>query len=92
MNSQSYSTRFQLKAAPMVVGAVLLGTGAMVGMAGLIVGGTAVLSGARKWFMEVGEQARQAAEAEWGKQPKVMMPSGSRAMAGNGMPARTGHA
>ena len=90
MNTQSYSTPFKLKAAPMIVGAVLLGTGSLIGIAGMIVGGHAIMSGARRWFWGLAEQAPQAAaKPKWGQQAKVDMPAGSQPMQGNGARARS---
>jgi hypothetical protein len=45
--------KFQLNGAPMVVGAVLIGVGGLIGMSGLIVGGTALMSATRRWFREL---------------------------------------
>jgi hypothetical protein len=45
--------KFQLNSAPIVVGAVLIGVGGLIGMSGLIVGGTALMSATRRWFREL---------------------------------------
>ena len=93
MNTNSYSARLQLKAAPMMTGIVLVGTGGLICMAGLIVGGTAVCSATRKWFRAQDVQSSQAVKPKWGKRPKVTM-TASPAMNGNGSgaPVRSGHA
>lgn len=99
MNTQSYS-EFQLKATPMVVGAVLLGTGCIIGISGMIVGGHAVMSGARRWFRGMadgmGDQPAQAMKPamkpKWGSQAKVAMTAGTQAMQGNGTRVRSGRA
>jgi hypothetical protein len=94
MNTLSYSNRFPLKAAPMTTGVVLLGTGSLIGMAGLIVGGHALMSASRRWFLELADhpQQRQAVKQRWAKQPKVAMTPEAPAMAGNGTHARSGRA
>jgi hypothetical protein len=94
MNTLSYSNRFPLKAAPMTTGVVLLGTGSLIGMAGLIVGGHALMSASRRWFMAMADQPqqRQSMKPRWAKQPKVTMPAEPPAMAGNGTHARSGRA
>lgn len=89
MNTQSYST-YKLKATPMIVGAVLFGTGSLIGISGMIVGGHAVMSAARRWFYDLADQPPQAAaKTKWGQQAKVAMPTGSQAMHGNGSRARS---
>jgi hypothetical protein len=95
MNTLSYSNRFPLKAAPMTTGVVLLGTGSLIGMAGLIVGGHALMSASRRWFLELADQPqpRQSMKTRWAaKQPKVAMTAEAPAMAGNGTHARGGRA
>jgi hypothetical protein len=49
----SPSGKFQLNSAPVIVGAVLIGVGGLIGMSGLIVGGTAIMSATRRWFREL---------------------------------------
>ena len=46
----STSTGFQLNGTPMIVGAALIGAGSLIGLTGLIVGGTAMVSATREWF------------------------------------------
>ncbi len=43
-------TRFRVNSTPMIVGAVLIGTGSLIGLSGMIVGGTAMMSATRQWF------------------------------------------
>jgi hypothetical protein len=90
MNTQSYSP-YRLKATPMVVGLVLVGTGCLVGMSGVIVGGHAVMSAARRWFMDLAEHSSQPMKPKWG-QTKVAMTTGTPAMQGNGARVRSGRA
>ena len=91
MNHQSYSP-YRLKATPMVVGLVLVGTGCLMGMSGVIVGGTAAMTAARRWFMGLAEQAPQPMKPKWGQQTKVAMTAGPSAMQGNGARVRSGRA
>lgn len=88
MNSNSYPN-FQLKAAPMMSGIVLAGMGAMICMAGMIVGGSAVASATRKWFRAQALESAEPAKTKWAKRPKMAM-AGS--MSGNGAPVHSGHA
>jgi hypothetical protein len=89
MNSKSYNPNVKLKAAPMMSGIVLVGTGAVICMAGMIVGGSAVCSATRKWFRAQAVQSPQPVKTKWAKRPKVDM-AGS--MTGNGVPAHSGQA
>jgi hypothetical protein len=51
---QSVSTpAFKVHSTPMMTSAALIGAGSLIGLAGLIVGGTTLLSAARKWFLEL---------------------------------------
>lgn len=92
MNNKSYSTPLKLKAAPMTAGVVLVGAGALMGMAGMIVGGTAFCSAARKWFRAQAGQQQQGKRG-WGMRPKMKMPMPAATTTnGNGAYARSGHA
>ena len=52
-NGNSYQTGgFRLNSTPMIIGACLIGAGSMIGIAGMIVGGAAMMSAARQWFRE----------------------------------------
>jgi hypothetical protein len=52
-NQNSSSGKFQLNSTPIVVGAVLIGVGSLIGLSGLIVGSTAIMSATRRWFREL---------------------------------------
>jgi hypothetical protein len=94
MNNKSYSTPLKIKAAPMTAGMVLVGAGALMGMAGMIVGGTALCSAARKWFRAQAGQS-QPSKRGWGMRPKMKMPMPAATTTttnGNGAYARSGHA
>jgi hypothetical protein len=97
MDNNSYSTPLKLKAAPMTAGAVLLGAGALMGMAGMIVGGHALGSCARRWFREQAMQSQAmqspAGSRGWGMRPKMTMATAAAAKTnGNGHYARSGNA
>jgi hypothetical protein len=92
MNNMSYSTPLKIKAAPMTAGAVLCGAGAMMAMAGMIVGGTALCSAARKWFWAQADH-EQPSKQGWGMRPKMPMPTATATNGnGTGVYARSGHA
>jgi hypothetical protein len=47
---QSSASGFPLNSTQLIVGAALLGAGAMMALSGLVIGGTAVVSAARQWY------------------------------------------
>jgi hypothetical protein len=49
----SPSSSFQLNATPLIVGVALIGAGSLIGLTGLIVGGTAMVSATRQWLGEL---------------------------------------
>jgi hypothetical protein len=52
-NGNSYQTgAFKVHSTPMIISACLIGAGSMIGIAGMIVGGTAMMAAARQWFRE----------------------------------------
>ena len=53
-NGSSYQTgAFNVNSTPMIVSACLIGAGSIIGIAGMIVGGAAMMSAARQWFREL---------------------------------------
>jgi hypothetical protein len=53
-NGQSSSSSgFQLNTTPVMLGAALIGAGVLIGLTGLIVGGTAMVSATRQWLGEM---------------------------------------
>jgi len=55
----------QLRARPLITGAVLIGVGGMVALAGLIVGGSHLLAATRKWVREMEVPPSEMAKAKW---------------------------
>ncbi len=49
-------TRFSVNSTPMIIGAVLIGAGSLIGLCGLIAGGTAMMSETRRWLGELQAQ------------------------------------
>jgi hypothetical protein len=50
--SNSYNA-FQINTTPMIIGAALIGAGSLIGITGMIVGGSALFSATRQWFREL---------------------------------------
>jgi hypothetical protein len=63
-NGQSYSS-FQINTTPLVVGAALIGAGALIGVTGMLVGGTALASASRKWFRELEVPPSEVVKHKW---------------------------
>jgi hypothetical protein len=74
-NSNSWP---QLKARPLISGAVLIGVGAMTALAGLIVGGSHMLAATRKWVREMEVPPSDVARAKWA-QAKAAAAAGASA-------------
>ena len=49
----SSMSSFQLNGTPMIVGAALIGAGAIIGFTGMIVGTSAIVSATRQWLREL---------------------------------------
>jgi hypothetical protein len=88
--TQSSTPAFQLNATPMVVGAVLIGAGSLIGLAGLITGGTAMISATRKWFRELEIPPADVVKQKWGQTKAATMAGASAWQQHNGVPAATG--
>ncbi len=66
--SRGYSSvqgEFPLDTTPMVVGAILVGAGALVGMTGVLIGGRALFSATRRWLRELDVPPGEAARQRW---------------------------
>jgi hypothetical protein len=67
-NGQSYSgSGFQLNAMPMIVGAAMVGAGALIGMTGMIIGGSHLFSATRKWFRALEVPPSEVMKSKWGQ-------------------------
>jgi hypothetical protein len=49
----------------MITGTVLFGTGALIGLIGMFVSGTAMASACRQWFRELDMTPSEAARHKW---------------------------
>jgi hypothetical protein len=72
------SSGFELNATPMIVGAALVGAGSLIGLTGLIVGGTALFSATRKWFQELEVPPGEVVKQKW-SQTKAATAAGASA-------------
>jgi hypothetical protein len=67
-NGQSYSSSgFQLNATQMIIGVAMVGAGALIGVTGMIIGGTALFSSTRKWFRELEVPPSEVVKSKWGQ-------------------------
>jgi hypothetical protein len=64
-NMQTANSLPELKAKPLVSGAILIGVGCMTALAGLILGGSHLLSATRKWVQEMDMSPAELAKAKW---------------------------
>jgi hypothetical protein len=78
-NTQTYSsTAFQPNKSSIITGAVLLGTGSMIGLIGMLVSGTALASACRQWFRDLEVTPSEAARQKW-SQTKAASAAGAAA-------------
>jgi Mn2+/Fe2+ NRAMP family transporter len=77
-NSHSSMTGFQLNSTQTMVGAVLVGAGALIGLCGAIVGGHALFSASRRWFRELDVPPGEVVKHKW-EQTKAATMAGAHA-------------
>jgi len=91
-NSHSSTAGFQINNTQAMVGAVLIGAGSLIGMAGAVVGGFAVFSAARRWLRELEVPPTEVVRHKW-SQTKAATQAGAHAWHGsNGVHAHSGRA
>jgi hypothetical protein len=84
--NENGSNRTQLRAGLLITGAALVGAGALIAVAGLAVGGTHLLSVARRRVSEMEVPPSELAKLRW-TQAKAAATAGAAAWQ-NGIPAR----
>jgi len=78
-NGQSYPPGpFQTHKAPLILGAVMVGTGGLIGLIGMLVSGTAMASACRQWFRELDRPPTEVVKQKWG-QTKAATAAGTTA-------------
>jgi hypothetical protein len=86
----SVQSGFQLNTTPVMIGAVLVSVGALVGVAGVLIGGQAVFSATRGWLRELEVPPGEVARQKW-DQTRAAATAGARAwQQHDGAPARGG--
>ena len=64
-DTQSSTSGLQLRSGPLITGAVLIGGGVMLALAGLAVGGAHLLSATRRWVDEMEVPPSELARLKW---------------------------
>jgi hypothetical protein len=91
-NKQNSAAGFQMNTTQVVVGGVLIGAGCLIGLAGAIVGGHAMVSGMQRWFRELEVPPTEVVKHKWGQARAATM-AGAQAWHGaNGVHAHSGRA
>jgi hypothetical protein len=78
MQNSNMSAGFQMNSTQAMVGAVLVGAGCMIGMAGAIIGGHALMSAANRWFRELEVPPQDVVKHKW-SQTKAATQAGAQA-------------
>jgi len=63
-NARGYSS-FQVSPTPIVVGVALIGAGMLMGMAGILIGGSALAAAGRKWIRELDVPPSEVIKHKW---------------------------
>jgi hypothetical protein len=76
---------FEMDSGPLIVGAALIGAGAVIGLAGMVIGGVAVLSATRRWVGQLEQPPAEVARQKWAQARAATMAGASAWQ--NGVPA-----
>lgn len=76
-NARGYSS-FDVNTTPIVVGAALVGAAMLMGITGILVGGTALASATRKWVRELDVPPGEVVKHKW-HQTKAATTAGASA-------------
>ena len=77
-NGENRGSGPQYRAAPLIISAALIGTGTVIVLAGLAVGGGHLLSATRQWVNEMEVPPSELARIKWA-QAKAAMSAGAQA-------------
>jgi len=77
-NGENRGSGPQYRAAPLIISAALIGTGTVIVLAGLAVGGGHLLSATRQWVNEMEVPPSELARVKWA-QAKAAMSAGAQA-------------
>lgn len=80
----------QFQAGPLITGAVLLGAGALIATAGLVIGGGHLVSATRRWMNELETSPSDLARQKW-VQAKAAYAAGASAWQNGSQPVMAGH-
>ena len=91
-NSHSSPAAFELNTTQAMTGAVLVAAGTMIGLAGAIIGGHALMMAASRWFGDLEVPPTEVVRHKWA-QTKAATHAGATAWHGaNGVRAHSGRA
>lgn len=76
-NARGYSS-FDVNTTPIIVGVALVGAGMLMGITGILVGGTALASATRKWVGELEVPPSEVVKHKW-HQTKAATTAGASA-------------
>ena len=77
-NGENRGSGPQYRAAPLIISAAMVGTGAVIVLAGLAVGGAHLLTATRRWVNEMEVPPSELARIKW-TQARAAMSAGAQA-------------
>jgi hypothetical protein len=86
-NSHNSSAGFEMNTTQVMVGAVLLGAGCLLGMAGMIIGGHALMSSTNRWFKDLEVPPTEVVKHKWDQTKAATMAGAQAWHSANGMHA-----
>jgi hypothetical protein len=78
---------FEVSTRPLMVGAVLMGVGGALGLAGFAVGGIALMSAARRWIQDMEQPPTEVVKHHWERTKAATAAGASAWHDGAGTPA-----
>jgi hypothetical protein len=88
-NTDSSSAGFQVNNTQVMVGAVLLGAGCMLGIAGMIIGSHALVSSCSRWLRELEVPPTQVMRHKWDQTRAATMAGAHAWHSSNGIQAHS---
>jgi hypothetical protein len=88
-HEQESGSGFELNTTPLLVGAALIGAGAVIGLAGMVLSGTVMLAATRRWIRQMDVPPNELARQKWAQARAATMAGASAWQDGVGAGSRS---